>query len=84
MPEAGVALEGFSDAAVVDKKAHVLTNALKMLREHKMPPSDQPQPTAEDLKPVLEWLNTFALTVDAADLKNPGHVTMRRFKPRRI
>src|SRR5262245_24742142 len=52
-PESGVLLEGFTDAAVVEKRAHVLTHALQMLRQHKMPPSEKRQPSAEELKPVL-------------------------------
>src|SRR4051794_22990692 len=36
-PEAGVRLEGFADSAEIVKRGHILTKALRQLRQHKMP-----------------------------------------------
>ena len=43
-----------------------------MLRGHQIPPSDQKQPSAEELKPVMAWLDDFAEKVDQADFEGSG------------
>jgi hypothetical protein len=77
-PEADISFTHITDAASLTKSAPILSKALGMLRNRKMPPKDSPQPTEIDRQPVLAWLADYTNKIDLLTPPNPGHVTLRR------
>ncbi len=49
----------------------------KNLRAQLMPPADQPQPTADEKRQILSWLEQDVFQLDPAK-PDPGRVTLRR------
>ncbi len=52
-------------------------SVLKNTRAGMMPPAKKPQPTAEELARLAQWVKFGALGLDPAN-PDPGHVTVRR------
>ncbi len=60
------------------RQIEVLRNIAQRLRGHTMPPEDfEPQPSGEETKAVLAWIDA-QLNAALAGQSNPGHVTIRR------
>ncbi|HEY4328677.1 MAG TPA: DUF1592 domain-containing protein, partial [Phycisphaerae bacterium] len=78
MPEAGMNLNEFKNAASLEEHAGRLSKALDMVRSRKMPPKEQPQPTEAERTPILTWLTGYTTKIALAGPKTPGHVTIRR------
>jgi mono/diheme cytochrome c family protein len=74
----GLSLEPYKDAASA-KKARDLWETVKEQVEHKhMPPKGKPQPTDEQRKVILAWIDSVATKVDCGLARDPGRPTIRR------
>src|SRR5439155_12693061 len=49
-----------------------------MIRKHAMPPRKRAQPTGEETRPVLAWLDGFIARVEREMSADPGRVVVRR------
>lgn len=75
---AGLTLESYKDGSSA-KKARDLWEAVKDHLEHKtMPPKGKPQPTDEQRKAVVAWIDSVATKVDCGLARDPGRPTIRR------
>ena len=70
-------LDLIRDAASLKTNDENLEKALKYLVSHKMPPADEPQPTAAEQTPVVKWLKSYLAGGPDTPI-NPGRVTARR------
>jgi mono/diheme cytochrome c family protein len=51
---------------------------LELIESHTMPPAKKPQPSAEERKAVIRWLEAEIYHVDCTVDHDPGRVTIRR------
>jgi mono/diheme cytochrome c family protein len=75
--ENGFRLDVIKDELALKDSDEALEDVLGMLNRHKMPPSDEPQPAAAEVAPVVAWLQNH-LVGDLNAPVNPGRVTLRR------
>jgi mono/diheme cytochrome c family protein len=73
-----VRLDQFRDEAALVKGQATVEKALGMLRQRAMPPKKRPQPSAEEVKPVLAWLEAFRERMDREAPADAGRVMVRR------
>ncbi len=73
----GVALDAFSDAKAALNAPKIWHAVLKNVRSGIMPPSDKPQPSAEERRVLEDWIKYGAFGIDPKD-PDPGRVTVRR------
>jgi hypothetical protein len=59
-----VRLDRFADGSALAKGLPILEKARAMLQKHAMPPRERPQPRAEEVAPVLAWLESFLARMD--------------------
>ncbi len=78
----GSAKGGFSldaakdlDALLSDKKRWA--NAVLLLQSHVMPPAKKAQPSAEQRRALLEWIDRAVFPIDP-ERPDPGHAVLRR------
>ncbi len=70
-------LDVFANEAALQKGIETLEKSLEMIQSHKMPPKKKPQPTVQEVAPVVAWIQA-RLAADCDGLRNPGRVTVRR------
>ena len=70
-------LDLIHDQASLEDSSKTLEKALDKLSAHKMPPRDEPQPSAAEATPVIAWLKTHLIGDLNAPI-NPGRVTLHR------
>ncbi|HWA08580.1 MAG TPA: DUF1592 domain-containing protein [Opitutaceae bacterium] len=70
-------LDLIHDDASLEDGSRTLEKAFEKLSAHKMPPSDEPQPAAAEVAPVLSWLQLHLVGDPNAPI-NPGRVTLHR------
>jgi hypothetical protein len=73
-----VRLDQFQDSESLVKGLATVDKAVIMLRKHAMPPKKQPQPTDDELKPVVGWLESFVAKMDRLLPAEAGRVVIRR------
>jgi len=73
-----VRLDVFKDENTLVKGWATVEKAMSMLRKHAMPPKKKPQPSDDESKPVLAWMETFVARMDLQTPANPGRVVIRR------
>ncbi len=73
-----VRLDRFHDEDALVKGVATAEKALRMLRQQAMPPKNRPQPSADEIRPVLAWLETFLARLDRQKPADPGRVVIRR------
>src|SRR5262245_35291210 len=76
--EGEVHFDQFKDAAAVAADEKTWQRAIQMLRSGAMPPDDSPQPTEQDRRFVVNWIERTVYRFDCENLTDPGHVTIRR------
>jgi mono/diheme cytochrome c family protein len=77
--DAEVRLDKLRDAESLAKGLIVLEKSQEMLHGHRMPPKKRPQPSEEEVRPVLAWLEGHsARVIDCSSPRNPGRVTLHR------
>jgi len=73
-----VRLDQFQGENSLVKGLATVEKAMRMLRKHAMPPKKRPQPSDDEIKPVLSWLETFIARMDRELPADPGRVVVRR------
>jgi hypothetical protein len=76
-PKAKVAFDSFASDRELLENRELWWKALKQLRAGFMPPRDQPQPSAEQVKRIEEWIKAGVFQIDPQN-PDPGRVTVRR------
>src|SRR4051794_24897849 len=71
-----VRLDQFRDDKSLAKGSAILDRVQVMLRKQTMPPRKRAQPSAEAMRPVLSWLETFSERLEQASRLD--RVTLRR------
>ncbi len=74
-PSGNVDFANYETEDSVTKEFEVWGNAYELISQHKMPPEDEPQPSAEELATFHRWYNQTFVNVEA----RPG-----TFRPRRL
>lgn len=74
---AGIALDGYANAAAVAADSGAWEKVLRKIRTGEMPPTGLPQPKAADRELVMKWLET-ELDRAAAAKPDPGRVAIHR------
>ena len=77
-PEAGLDLLGFLERDVAMEDAESWLRLRDALGEGKMPPSDEPQPSAADRARAVATVRSLIEALATAAPTDPGRVTMRR------
>lgn len=73
----GVALDAFGDEDSARRDTRLWLAVLKNVRSGIMPPTDKPQPSAEERRRLEGWIKDRAFGIDPND-PDPGRVTVRR------
>ena len=74
----GVSLEPYKDTAGARKARDVWEAVREQLDKKHMPPKNKPQPTDEQRKAIVAWIDTVANNVDCGLARDPGRPTIRR------
>jgi hypothetical protein len=75
--KAGVALDQWPDDKAMRSDQDLWRRVQRAVFFHDMPPSDKTQPTAEERRRLLQWIDRAVFQVDCAS-PDPGRVTIRR------
>ena len=76
--EAGVSVRQFRTAEDFPAKRKAAEKILKAIESGLMPPEDEAQPTVEERKQWVAWLESKLFDLDCDDAPDPGRVTIRR------
>ncbi|MBN00776.1 MAG: hypothetical protein CMJ77_16795 [Planctomycetaceae bacterium] len=78
-PEAALNLARFDiDSVDVSEATDVWARVLEMVESGEMPPEQEAQPTAEEKKQLVTWLESALESVDCRKISQPGRVTIRK------
>jgi mono/diheme cytochrome c family protein len=77
-PKGELRLNEFLARAAVDKDREVWEKIAGKLRDHEMPPEDQPQPDMAARKKLTAWIDAQLARFDCTGRRDPGRVTIRR------
>ena len=77
-PEGGIQLDRYKDPGAVEADAKTWQHILEMLQSSAMPPDDRPQPSDEQRKFVVTWIEKTIYRLDCEAAPDPGRVTIRR------
>lgn len=77
-PDEEIQFDRYKDAASVEADAKTWQRVLEMLQSSAMPPDDKPQPTDEQRKHVIAWIEKTIYHLDCDNAPDPGRVTIRR------
>jgi mono/diheme cytochrome c family protein len=77
-PKAELALDAFADEKAALKEAEIWDRVARALKGHEMPPEGRKQPSADEVKAVLQWIDVSLVGESCVGPRNPGRVTVRR------
>ena len=77
-PEAGVSFAKYPDEKSMLKDRRTWERTFHLISAGEMPPSDEPQPSAEEKTKLLEYLDEKLHKLDCSQVTDPGRVTARR------
>ena len=77
MDKGGLALDTYADHAAMLKDQETWLKVRENMVTGQMPPSDKPQPSAEEFAVMKQWLDREMFNLDP-DNPDPGRVTIRR------
>jgi mono/diheme cytochrome c family protein len=66
------------DGQSLQKDRDLWDTVMQKLQQGEMPPPKQPQPTMEEKKTIVAWLNGELLKANCTGAPDPGRVTLRR------
>ena len=75
---AGLTLESYKTAADARKARDLWDMVKEQLANKQMPPKGKPQPTDEQRKAIIAWIDSVATKVDCGLARDPGRPTIRR------
>lgn len=76
--EGGLVIDSHGDLATILAHREPWTKVFDRIRVGAMPPSDSPQPTEEERRKLVSWLDHALFYVDCHGPPRPGRVTVRR------
>jgi hypothetical protein len=76
--EEGLRLDSFPNVAAMKQRRDHWRKILKMIDAGAMPPADVDQPTKEERRQIVDWIDQSIFYVDCSQLPDPGRVTVRR------
>jgi mono/diheme cytochrome c family protein len=76
--EGDVRFDQYKDAAAVSADEKNWQRAIQMLRSGAMPPEDAAQPSEQQRRSVVNWIERTIYHFDCDNVADPGHVTIRR------
>lgn len=77
-PEADVAFDKLAEPAAAIGQKDAWLKAREYLRSELMPPKGEQQPTPDERKAMIAWIEAQFLGVDCTLARDPGRVTIRR------
>lgn len=77
-PEAKLAFDTMIEPAAAIGQNEAWLKARDYLRSELMPPKDADQPTPDERKAIVDWIEVQFLGVDCSLARDPGRVTVRR------
>ena len=76
--EGGVALDRYVDSANVQEDYELWEKIIRLVKEHQMPPPDEPQPSTDEIVALSSAIEVELSSFDCTSEKHPGRVTIRR------
>ncbi len=76
--EGGLSLDKFSTARAIQVGRQTWLGVLAKVRVAAMPPDDADQPSVEERKFLIDWINDTINNIDCVSDAESGHVTLRR------
>ncbi len=76
--EGEVRFDQYKDAAAVAADEKTWQRTIQMLRSGAMPPDDAAQPSEQQRRSVVNWIERTIYNFDCENVTDPGHVTIRR------
>ncbi|MCP4888196.1 MAG: DUF1592 domain-containing protein [Planctomycetaceae bacterium] len=76
--EGGVRLDRYETSANVQEDYELWEKIIRLVKDHQMPPADQPQPTADEVIAVAAAVERELASFDCTAERHPGRVTIRR------
>jgi mono/diheme cytochrome c family protein len=76
--EGDVRFDQYKDAAAVAADSKVWQRTIQMLRSGAMPPEDTDQPSEQQRRSVVNWIERTIYNFDCDNVTDPGRVTIRR------
>jgi mono/diheme cytochrome c family protein len=76
--EGEVRFDQFKDVAAVAAEEKTWQRTIQMLRSGAMPPDDAMQPSDQQRRAVVNWIERTIYNFDCDNVIDPGHVTIRR------
>ncbi len=77
-PEGGVDLDAYRESANVQRDYELWEKIIRLINGHQMPPSDEPQPTSDELVQATAAIEFQLAQFDCGAIKHPGRVTIQR------
>lgn len=77
-PESDLAFDTLAEPAAAVGQKDAWLKAREYLRSELMPPKGEQQPTPEERKAIVDWIEAQFLGVDCTIARDPGRVTIRR------
>lgn len=71
-------LDRFTSLQIVLGEKKVWNNVSDMLEQHSMPPDNKPQPSDDQIKLILNWVDEAVNQIDCTGPRDPGHVAIHR------
>ncbi|MBY0587851.1 DUF1592 domain-containing protein [bacterium] len=77
-PNGGVDLSSARTREEIYHQGRIWNKAVRVLRDHSMPPKSAETPTEEQRQQLAHWIESSLRDVDCASQNEPGRVTVRR------
>ena len=71
-------LDGFKSMAQIQADRRTWSTVIDVLRQKAMPPEDRPQPAAEQVSAVTQWIGDALTHCDCSGPRDPGRVAIHR------
>ncbi|MFO0917525.1 MAG: DUF1592 domain-containing protein [Planctomycetaceae bacterium] len=76
--QAGFALDQFPDEQSLLKQRKTWEKLTKLVSTGVMPPADESQPSADEKRVLLDYLDSVLFHIDCSKITDPGYVVLRR------
>src|SRR4051812_4393537 len=76
--EGDVRFDQYKNAAAISADNKTWQRSIQMLRSGAMPPEDATQPSEQQRRSVVNWIERTIYNFDCDNITDPGHVTIRR------
>jgi mono/diheme cytochrome c family protein len=73
-----LSLERFTSLQTIQAERKIWTNLADLLEQRSMPPDNKPQPTEEQYKLLLAWIDEAVNQIDCSGPRDPGYIAIHR------